>query len=68
MKRLPILWLACLALPALAAGRPLPKAAETADGQVVAGQAQSAKPAPAGTAAKAKGASAAKAKGSKPAK
>lgn len=68
MNKLPILCLACLALPVFAARGPLPKAAETADGQVVASQAQSARPAPAGAAAKAKGASAAPAKGGKPAK
>ncbi len=46
MRILSMLGLALLAAPAFAAGGALPKAAETPDGQVVAGQPVQARPAP----------------------
>lgn len=48
MRMLSLPVLALLAAPAFAAGGALPKAAETPDGQVVAGKPVQAKPAPAG--------------------
>lgn len=47
MRILSMLGLALLAAPAFAAERVLPKAAETPDGQVVAGKTVQARPAPA---------------------
>lgn len=47
MRILAMLGLALLAAPVFATGRVLPKAAETPDGQVVAGKPMQARPAPA---------------------